>query len=125
MIILGFLSFYFTKTFLCADELKRQNDILQVAKISLETFRSINTNLIINLEKSILEEPYENLNSMDALISNIGPTLKSYRKASGVLSTFIGLDNGENIVSDESIVFYLMKMEKFLSPKTLNYLILL
>ncbi|XMD93779.1 Cache sensor-containing MCP-domain signal transduction protein [Campylobacter lari] len=102
LIILGFLSFYFTKTFLYADELKRQNDILQVAKISLETFRSINTNLIINLEKSILEEPYENLNSMDALISNIGPTLKSYRKASGVLSTFIGLDNGENIVSDES-----------------------
>ncbi|MCH3688836.1 cache domain-containing protein [Campylobacter lari] len=102
LIILGILSFYFTKNFLYSNELKRQNDILQVAKISLETFRDINTNLITNLEKSILEHPYEKLNSEEALIENIGSTLKSYRKASGVLAVFIGLDNGENIVSDNN-----------------------
>ncbi|RKO64580.1 methyl-accepting chemotaxis protein, partial [Campylobacter sp. P255] len=100
LVILGILSFYFTKNFLYSNELKRQNDILQVAKISLEAFRGINTNLIINLEKSILEHPYENLSSEEALIENIGSTLKSYRKASRVLAVFIGLDNGENIVSN-------------------------
>lgn len=51
LIILGVLSFYFTKTYLYDNELKRQNDILQVARTSLETFRKHNSDLILNLEK--------------------------------------------------------------------------
>ncbi|MCV3426171.1 methyl-accepting chemotaxis protein, partial [Campylobacter lari] len=102
LIILGVLSFYFTKTYLYDNELKRQNDILQVARTSLETFRKHNSDLILNLEKTILEFPYEKLNSEQALIDNVGSILKSYRKASGVLSAFISLDNGENLVSNDT-----------------------
>ncbi|QKF79068.1 Cache sensor-containing MCP-domain signal transduction protein [Campylobacter armoricus] len=102
LIILGITSFIFTKNFLYQNELNRQTDILQVSKISLETFRKDNIELITHLEDSILEFSYEQLNSQEALIENIGPTLKAYRKASGVLAVFIGLDNGENIVSDDS-----------------------
>ncbi|BEK13496.1 methyl-accepting chemotaxis protein [Campylobacter lari] len=119
LIILGMLSFYFTKNFLYDNELKRQNDILQVAKISLETFRNINTNLILNLEKSILEQPYENLNSQAALIENIGSTLKYYRKASGILAVFIGLDNGENIVNDGNSDK--INKDVFVYGKAMNY----
>ncbi|EGK8076951.1 methyl-accepting chemotaxis protein, partial [Campylobacter lari] len=102
LIILGITSFIFTKNFLYQNELTRQTDILQVSKISLETFREENIKLVTHLEDSILEFSYEQLNSQEALIENIGPTLKAYRKASGVLAVFIGLDNGENIVSDNS-----------------------
>ncbi|MBX1886085.1 cache domain-containing protein, partial [Campylobacter peloridis] len=102
LIILGITSFIFTKDFLYQNELTRQNDILQVSKISLETFRENNIKLVTHLEDSILEFSYDQLSSQEALIENIGPTLKAYRKASGVLATFIGLDNGENIVSDDS-----------------------
>ncbi|EAK0771041.1 hypothetical protein AWS07_04165 [Campylobacter lari] len=102
LIVLGIISFIFTKNFLYENELKRQNDILQVSRISLETFRENNIKLINHLEESVLELPYEKLNSQEDLIENLGQMLKSYRKASGVLATFIGLDNGENIVSDNS-----------------------
>ncbi|AJC91718.1 Cache sensor-containing MCP-domain signal transduction protein [Campylobacter subantarcticus LMG 24377] len=102
LIVLGVISFIFAKNFLYQNELKRQNDILQVSKISLETFRKNNIELINHLEESILELSYEKLNSQENLIENIGAILKSYRKASGVLATFIGLDNGENVVSNDS-----------------------
>ncbi|ENY5691421.1 hypothetical protein ACFZKI_000737 [Campylobacter lari] len=49
LIVLGIISFIFTKNFLYENELKRQNDILQVSRISLETFRENNIKLINHL----------------------------------------------------------------------------
>ncbi len=53
------------------------------------------------LEKDILNLPYEALNSQDNIVNNAGAILKYYRNSGNLLAVYIGLDNGENIVSDD------------------------
>ncbi|EAK5141623.1 methyl-accepting chemotaxis protein, partial [Campylobacter jejuni] len=101
LIVLGIVSFYFTKTSLYESTLKNQTDLLKVTQISIEDFRSRNISLLNALEKDILNLPYEALNSQDNIVNNVGAILKYYRNSGNVLAVYIGLDNGENIVSDD------------------------
>ncbi|EKL4700253.1 methyl-accepting chemotaxis protein [Campylobacter coli] len=99
--ILSIISFYFTKDSLYQSTLHAETDLLKAAQISIENFRSRNISLLNALEKDILNLPYEALNSQDNIVNNVGAILKYYRNSGNLLAVYIGLDNGENIVSDD------------------------
>nr|HEH4617211.1 methyl-accepting chemotaxis protein [Campylobacter coli] len=99
--ILSIISFYFTKDSLYQSTLHAETDLLKAMQISIEDFRSRNISLLNTLEKDILNLPYEALNSQDNIINNVGAILKYYRNSGNLLAVYIGLDNGENIVSDD------------------------
>ncbi|WP_079754698.1 cache domain-containing protein, partial [Campylobacter coli] len=99
--ILSIISFYFTKDSLYQSTLHAETELLKATQISIEDFRSRNISLLNALEKDILNLPYEALNSQDNIINNAGAILKYYRNSGNVLAVYIGLDNGENIVSDD------------------------
>ncbi|EOX5910950.1 methyl-accepting chemotaxis protein [Campylobacter coli] len=99
--ILSIISFYFTKDSLYQSTLHAETDLLKATQISIEYFRSRNISLLNTLEKDILNLPYEALNSQDNIINNVGAILKYYRNSGNLLAVYIGLDNGENIVSDD------------------------
>ncbi|HGG0067827.1 TPA: methyl-accepting chemotaxis protein [Campylobacter coli] len=99
--ILSIISFYFTKDSLYQSTLHAETDLLKATQISIKNFRSRNISLLNALEKDILNLPYEALNSQDNIVNNVGAILKYYRNSGNVLAVYIGLDNGENIVSDD------------------------
>ncbi|EJY9588425.1 methyl-accepting chemotaxis protein [Campylobacter coli] len=99
--ILSIISFYFTKDSLYQSTLHAETELLKATQISMEDFRSRNISLLNALEKDILNLPYEALNSQDNIINNAGAILKYYRNSGNLLAVYIGLDNGENIVSDD------------------------
>ncbi|EAI4225701.1 methyl-accepting chemotaxis protein [Campylobacter coli] len=99
--ILSIISFYFTKDSLYQSTLHTETELLKAAQISIEDFKSRNISLLNALEKDILNLPYEALNSQDNIINNVGAILKYYRNSGNLLAVYIGLDNGENIVSDD------------------------
>ncbi|EOA5004648.1 methyl-accepting chemotaxis protein [Campylobacter coli] len=99
--ILSIISFYFTKDSLYQSTLHTQTELLKATQISIEDFRSRNISLLNALEKDILNLPYEALNSQDNIVNNVGAILKYYRNSGNLLAVYIGLDNGENIVSDD------------------------
>ncbi|EKF1377986.1 methyl-accepting chemotaxis protein [Campylobacter coli] len=99
--ILSIISFYFTKDSLYQSTLHAKTDLLKATQISIEDFRSRNISLLNALEKDILNLPYEALNSQDNIVNNVGAILKYYRNSGNLLAVYIGLDNGENIVSDD------------------------
>ncbi|EGM3006441.1 methyl-accepting chemotaxis protein [Campylobacter coli] len=99
--ILSIISFYFTKDSLYQSTLHAETELLKATQISIEDFRSRNISLLNTLEKDILNLPYEALNSQDNIINNVGAILKYYRNSGNLLAVYIGLDNGENIVSDD------------------------
>ncbi|WP_458339674.1 methyl-accepting chemotaxis protein, partial [Campylobacter coli] len=99
--ILSIISFYFTKDSLYQSTLHAETDLLKATQISIENFRSRNISLLNALEKDILNLPYEALNSQDNIVNNAGVILKYYRNSGNLLAVYIGLDNGENIVSDD------------------------
>ncbi|EAH7023134.1 methyl-accepting chemotaxis protein [Campylobacter coli] len=99
--ILSIISFYFTKDSLYQSTLYAETEFLKATQVSIEDFRSRNISLLNTLEKDILNLPYEALNSQDNIINNAGAILKYYRNSGNLLAVYIGLDNGENIVSDD------------------------
>ncbi|EAJ8519940.1 methyl-accepting chemotaxis protein [Campylobacter coli] len=99
--ILSIISFYFTKDSLYQSTLHAETELLKATQISIEDFRSRNISLLNTLEKDILNLPYEALNSQDNIVNNVGAILKYYRNSGNLLAVYIGLDNGENIVSDD------------------------
>ncbi|EPO9336247.1 methyl-accepting chemotaxis protein [Campylobacter coli] len=99
--ILSIISFYFTKDSLYQSTLHAETELLKATQISIEDFRSRNISLLNTLEKDILKLPYEALNSQDNIVNNVGAILKYYRNSGNLLAVYIGLDNGENIVSDD------------------------
>ncbi|HED7874637.1 TPA: methyl-accepting chemotaxis protein [Campylobacter coli] len=99
--ILSIISFYFTKDSLYQSTLHAETEFLKTTQISIEDFRSRNISLLNTLEKDILNLPYEALNSQDNIVNNVGAILKYYRNSGNLLAVYIGLDNGENIVSDD------------------------
>ncbi len=99
--ILSIISFYFTKDSLYQSTLYAETEFLKATQVSIEDFRSRNISLLNALEKDILNLPYEALNSQDNIINNAGAILKYYRNSGNLLAVYIGLDNGENIVSDD------------------------
>ncbi|EKM3393606.1 methyl-accepting chemotaxis protein, partial [Campylobacter jejuni] len=99
--ILSIISFYFTKDSLYQSTLYTQTELLKATQISIEDFRSRNISLLNTLEKDILKLPYEALNSQDNIVNNVGVILKYYRNSGNLLAVYIGLDNGENIMSSD------------------------
>ncbi|EHH2670848.1 methyl-accepting chemotaxis protein [Campylobacter jejuni] len=99
--ILSIISFYFTKDSLYQSTLYTQTELLKATQISIEDFRSRNISLLNTLEKDILNLPYEALNSQDNIVNNVGAILKYYRNSGNLLAVYIGLDNGENIMSSD------------------------
>ncbi|EMC9012166.1 methyl-accepting chemotaxis protein [Campylobacter coli] len=99
--ILSIISFYFTKDSLYQSTLHAETDLLKATQISIENFRSRNISLLNALEKDILKLPYEALNSQDNIVNNVGAILKYYRNSGNLLAVYIGLDNGENIMSSD------------------------
>ncbi|EFM2943595.1 methyl-accepting chemotaxis protein [Campylobacter coli] len=99
--ILSIISFYFTKDSLYQSTLYTETEFLRATQVSIEDFRSRNISLLNALEKDILNLPYEALNSQDNIVNNVGAILKYYRNSGNLLAVYIGLDNGENIVSDD------------------------
>ncbi|EKZ9241185.1 methyl-accepting chemotaxis protein [Campylobacter coli] len=99
--ILSIISFYFTKDSLYQSTLHTQTELLKATQISIEDFRSRNISLLNTLEKDILNLPYEALNSQDNIVNNVGAILKYYRNSGNLLAVYIGLDNGENIMSSD------------------------
>ncbi|EKS3204718.1 methyl-accepting chemotaxis protein [Campylobacter coli] len=99
--ILSIISFYFTKDSLYKSTLYAETEFLKATQVSIENFRSRNISLLNALEKDILNLPYEALNSQDNIVNNAGVILKYYRDSGNLLAVYIGLDNGENIVSDD------------------------
>ncbi|EOW2705313.1 methyl-accepting chemotaxis protein [Campylobacter jejuni] len=102
LIILGIISFYFTKNSLYQVTLNTQTDLLKVAQSTVEGFRQTNVNLINGLAKDIVDLPYSSINTEEKIIQNIGPILQSYNHSSNAIAVYVGLSNGENIVSDSS-----------------------
>ncbi|EMQ5471198.1 methyl-accepting chemotaxis protein, partial [Campylobacter jejuni] len=78
-----------------------ETELLKATQISIEDFRSRNISLLNTLEKDILKLPYEALNSQDNIVNNVGAILKYYRNSGNLLAVYIGLDNGENIMSSD------------------------
>ncbi|EPV1348128.1 methyl-accepting chemotaxis protein [Campylobacter jejuni] len=99
--ILSIISFYFTKDSLYQSTLYTETELLKATQISIEDFRSRNISLLNTLEKDILKLPYEALNSQDNIVNNAGAILKYYRNSGNLLAVYIGLDNGENIMSSD------------------------
>ncbi|ECQ8724379.1 methyl-accepting chemotaxis protein [Campylobacter jejuni] len=99
--ILSIISFYFTKDSLYQSTLYTETKLLKATQISIEDFRSRNISLLNTLEKDILKLPYEALNSQDNIVNNVGAILKYYRNSGNLLAVYIGLDNGENIMSSD------------------------
>ncbi|WLF63905.1 methyl-accepting chemotaxis protein [Campylobacter jejuni] len=99
--ILSIISFYFTKDSLYQSTLYTETELLKATQISIEDFRSRNISLLNTLEKDILNLPYEALNSQDNIVNNVGVILKYYRNSGNLLAVYIGLDNGENIMSSD------------------------
>ncbi|EOE7069750.1 methyl-accepting chemotaxis protein [Campylobacter jejuni] len=99
--ILSIISFYFTKDSLYQSTLYTETELLKATQISIEDFRSRNISLLNTLEKDILKLPYEALNSQDNIVNNVGAILKHYRNSGNLLAVYIGLDNGENIMSSD------------------------
>ncbi|OOX89104.1 methyl-accepting chemotaxis protein [Campylobacter coli] len=100
LIILGVVSFYFTKNSLYEATLREQTNLLKATQNIVEDFRSKNIVVLENLTKDIVDLPYYAINSEENLIQNAGPLLKNYRNSIGALAIFIGQSNGENIISD-------------------------
>ncbi|ELM0352927.1 methyl-accepting chemotaxis protein, partial [Campylobacter jejuni] len=92
---------YFTKDSLYQSTLYTETELLKATQISIEDFRSRNISLFNTLEKDILKLPYEALNSQDNIVNNVGAILKYYRNSGNLLAVYIGLDNGENIMSSD------------------------
>ncbi|EOU3167453.1 methyl-accepting chemotaxis protein, partial [Campylobacter jejuni] len=101
-IVLGIVSFYFTKTSLYESTLKNQTDLLKVTQSTVEDFRSTNQSFTRALEKDIANLPYQSLITEENIINNVGPILKYYRHSINALNVYLGLNNGKVLLSQKS-----------------------
>ncbi|ECL3441167.1 methyl-accepting chemotaxis protein [Campylobacter jejuni] len=101
LIVLGIVSFYFTKTSLYESTLKNQTDLLKVTQSTVEDFRSTNQSFTRALEKDIANLPYQSLITEENIINNVGPILKYYRHINA-LNVYLGLNNGKVLLSQKS-----------------------
>ncbi len=102
LIVLGIVSFYFTKTSLHESALKNQTDLLKVTQSTVEDFRSTNQSFTRTLEKDIANLPYQSLITEENIINNVGPILKYYRHSINALNVYLGLNNGKVLLSQKS-----------------------
>ncbi|HEF5308834.1 TPA: methyl-accepting chemotaxis protein [Campylobacter jejuni] len=121
LIVLGIVSFYFTKTSLHESALKNQMDLLQATQSVVENFRSTNQFFTKNLEKDITSLPYQSLNTEENIINNVGPILKYYRHSINALNVYLGLTNGKVLLSQKSNDAKMPELRDDLDIKTKNW----
>uniref|UniRef100_UPI00129CBB9A methyl-accepting chemotaxis protein n=1 Tax=Campylobacter coli TaxID=195 RepID=UPI00129CBB9A len=102
LIVLGIVSFYFTKTSLYESTLKNQTDLLKVTQSTVEDFRSTNQSFTRALEKDIANLPYQSLITEENIINNVGPILKYYHHSINALNVYLDLNNGKVLLSQKS-----------------------
>ncbi|QWU79525.1 Cache sensor-containing MCP-domain signal transduction protein [Campylobacter novaezeelandiae] len=100
LIVLGIVTFYFSKEALGKAELKSQSNVLKVAQESIINFQKNNSKTLKNFENRILKLSYDQLNNQQSLMENIGDDLKFLREAGGFLAAYIAQPDGELVVSD-------------------------
>ncbi|EEO4465741.1 methyl-accepting chemotaxis protein, partial [Campylobacter jejuni] len=101
LIILGIVSFYFTKKSLYESTLNNQVDLLRVAQSAVEDFKTKNLSIVNNLAQDIQDLPMSSLETQEEIFNNVAPILKNYRHSADALAVYIGLDNGNSIVSQK------------------------
>ncbi|EPP1573859.1 PDC sensor domain-containing protein, partial [Campylobacter lari] len=100
LIILGIISYIFTKKALNYEVVKAETNYVKVAETSMREFKKLNTHSLEKLSQSILRLPYNELNTQEKLMENTGSLLKTVRDMNGYLAVYIAQPNGELIVSD-------------------------
>ncbi|EJZ3250823.1 cache domain-containing protein, partial [Campylobacter jejuni] len=121
LIVLGIVSFYFTKTSLHESALKNQTDLLKVTQSAVEDFRSTNQSFTRALEKDITNLPYQSLITEENIINNVGPILKYYRHSINALNVYLGLNNGKVLLSQKSNDAKMPELRDDLDIKTKNW----
>ncbi|HEC2323243.1 TPA: methyl-accepting chemotaxis protein [Campylobacter jejuni] len=121
LIVLGIVSFYFTKTSLHEAALKNQTDLLKVTQSTVEDFRSTNQSFTRALEKDIANLPYQSLVTEENIINNVGPILKYYRHSINALNVYLGLTNGKVLLSQKSNDAKMPELRDDLDIKTKNW----
>ncbi|EPD5781228.1 cache domain-containing protein, partial [Campylobacter jejuni] len=101
LIILGIVSFYFTKKSLYESTLNNQVNLLRVTQSAIENFRTQNLSIINNLAQDIQDLPIFSLETQEEIFNNVAPILKNYRHSADALAVYIGLDNGNIIISEK------------------------
>ncbi|HEC1754828.1 TPA: methyl-accepting chemotaxis protein, partial [Campylobacter lari] len=100
LIILGVISFIFTKKALNHEVVKAETNYVKVAEKSMRDFKNLHTHSLEQLSQAILKLPYNELNTQEKLMENTGGLLKTVRDINSYLAVYIAQSNGELIVSD-------------------------
>uniref|UniRef100_UPI0021C0C3A7 PDC sensor domain-containing protein n=2 Tax=Campylobacter TaxID=194 RepID=UPI0021C0C3A7 len=100
LIILGVISFIFTKKALNYEVIKAETNYVRAAEKSMRDFKNININSLERLSQAITRFSYEELDTQEKLMRNTGKLLKSFRDAGNYLAVYIAQPNGELVVSD-------------------------
>ncbi|AJD02174.1 Cache sensor-containing MCP-domain signal transduction protein [Campylobacter lari NCTC 11845] len=100
LIVLGVISFIFTKKALNYEVIKAETNYVRAAEKSMRDFKNTNINSLERLSQAIARFSYEELDTQEKLMHNTGKLLKSFRDAGNYLAVYIAQPNGELIVSD-------------------------
>ncbi|MBF7048590.1 cache domain-containing protein, partial [Campylobacter volucris] len=100
LIVLSIISFIFTKKALNHELISAETNYVKTAENAMKSFQDLNIRTLRKLAKDTLEFSYNELNTQDKLMSNVGPRLKSFRDAGNYLAVYIAQPNGELIISD-------------------------
>ncbi|MCV3392843.1 PDC sensor domain-containing protein, partial [Campylobacter sp. IFREMER_LSEM_CL2101] len=100
LIVLGIISFIFTKKALNYEVVKAETNYVRAAEKSMRDFKNLNVHSLEKLSQAILKLPYDALNTQDKLMQNTGNLLKAVRDMNSYLAVYIAQPNGELIVSD-------------------------
>ncbi|MFY4690261.1 cache domain-containing protein, partial [Campylobacter jejuni] len=119
LIILGIITFHFTKKSLYESTLNTQTDLLKVAQSTVEDFRTTNLSVLNNLAQDVQNLPISSLSTEENILNDVGPILKSYRHSINALAVYIGLENGSNVVSEQQSDD--KKVNAFIEGKANNY----
>lgn len=100
MLLLGIITFIFTKDALNHEVVKAEINYVKTAEKSMKDFKSYNVRSLEKLAQAVTRYSYEELNTQEKLMQNTGKILKSFRDAGNFLAVYIAQTNGELIVSD-------------------------
>ncbi|EAI8625024.1 methyl-accepting chemotaxis protein, partial [Campylobacter lari] len=100
LIILGVVSFIFTKKALNYEVVKAETNYVRTAEKSMRDFKKLNVHSLEKLSQAILKLPYSELNTQEKLMDNTGNLLKTVRDMNSYLAVYIAQPSGELIVSD-------------------------
>ncbi|EGK8049198.1 methyl-accepting chemotaxis protein, partial [Campylobacter lari] len=100
LIILGIISYIFTKKALNYEVVKAETNYVRAAEKSMRDFKNFNSHALEQLSQTITRLPYSELNTQEKLMENTGNLLKAVRDMNNYLAVYIAQPNGELIVSD-------------------------